>query len=105
MKWCILKFVYEGETIFKLLRGFYGGYLDGDSWALNSGITKIECDYIQDEPAYIIDGYSGSQYMVHPDDEGMSMIMAGQLAYWQEQTKSVAEITVSSVKEYLDAQD
>lgn len=105
MKWQILKFIYEGKTIFKLLRGFSGGYLHGDSWMLNSGITKIECDVQNGHNVYVVSGVSGSKYSVYPDDEGMIMIMAGQYNFWKEQHKGIAEISLSSVKEFQDAQD
>ena len=52
-------------VIFKLPNNYYkvfgtwaGGYLDGDRWKLNSGISKVE----QDENFYYFIGFSGSCY-------------------------------------------
>ena len=42
----------------KVLAGWSGGYLDGDSWKLNSGITKVED--LGDEWAF--HGVTGSVY-------------------------------------------
>lgn len=37
--WVVLKI---NETLYKVLAGWSGGYLYGDSWRINSGITKVE---------------------------------------------------------------
>jgi len=51
--WIILKVAAEDESYYKVLAGWSGGYLDGDSWRMNSGITEIEVsnnyyDFISD---------------------------------------------------------
>ena len=58
------------EVIYKVLAGWYGGYLDGDYWKLNSGITKIE----EDGNFYVFFGYSGSSYRCHKDTERFSVM-------------------------------
>ena len=58
---------------YKVLGGWSGGYLDGDSWRMNSGIKSF---YIEKECYYFV-GYSGSVYRVHPTNERVSMAMAG----------------------------
>lgn len=42
----------------KVLAGWAGGYLDGDAWKLNSGITKVE----EDQNHYFFHGVTGSVY-------------------------------------------
>lgn len=42
----------------KILCGWSGGYLDGDRWRANSGISKIT----EDDKAYYVQGLSGSVY-------------------------------------------
>jgi hypothetical protein len=44
--------------VYKVFACWAGGYLDGDSWKLNSGITKVKdtTDY------FFFDGSSGSVY-------------------------------------------
>ena len=42
--WVVLK-IKEGKLdsgFYKVLAGWSGGYLDGDSWRINSGITRVE---------------------------------------------------------------
>jgi len=39
--WVVLKITNDDETFYKVLGGWSGGYLDGDSWRINSGITRV----------------------------------------------------------------
>ena len=58
-KWVVLKITpKDSDPIYKVLASFYGGYLDGDSWRINSGIMRVE----DDEQFLYFDGYSGSCY-------------------------------------------
>jgi hypothetical protein len=57
-KWVILELLNNGQTVHKVFASWMGGYLDGDSWKLNSGIKSVT----EDEDFYYINGYSGSTY-------------------------------------------
>lgn len=59
--WVILKINHEGKTLYKVLAGWNGGYLDSDSWRMNSGIVAV------DKQAYLYGFYgsSGSAYWCH----------------------------------------
>ena len=41
--WVVLKLKpgKGAHPIYKVLAGWSGGYLDGDSWRMNSGISKV----------------------------------------------------------------
>ena len=41
-RWVVLKMIHNGTTLHKVLGHWHGGYLNGDSWRLNSGITHVE---------------------------------------------------------------
>lgn len=60
--WVVLKmtdtFADACPPIYKVFASFRGGYLDGDSWKLNSGIKSVN----ETENEYIFYGYSGSEY-------------------------------------------
>ncbi len=76
--WVILKFTGpEYGVIHKVLAGGGGGYLNGYTWKLNSGITKVEVD---NDPKgrkfYIIHGISGSRYFCYEDRHGLKMSIA-----------------------------
>lgn len=60
--WSFLKIKVYGQdnTIVKVFGSWSGGYLSGDSWRVNSGVTKIE----ESDREYIVSGYSGSQYIL-----------------------------------------
>ena len=49
----------KGDTPhYKILAGWSGGYLDGDSWRMNSGITNVE----EDQDTFRFRGTTGSWY-------------------------------------------
>jgi hypothetical protein len=67
----IVRFKKDDETTYKVLGGWRGGYLDGDSWRLNRGIENIkeEGDY------YLLKGLSGSVYKCHKKSYGSTLVM------------------------------
>ena len=68
-KWVLLRIeMTEGEVIHKVFGSWSGGYLDGDSWQLNSGIEKVE--YHDDR--FVFQGYSGSTYTCSKDGYGIA---------------------------------
>ena len=70
--WVLIKIQPKGEPVgFKVLGSWRGGYLYGDSWRINSGISSYEShkDY------YIFHGYSGSKYKCFKTHERASGIM------------------------------
>ena len=71
--WVVLKITYGEETIYKVLGGWSGGYLDSDSWRMNSGITGVE------KQAYLYGFYgsSGSVYWCHQGGYRLTMANAG----------------------------
>ena len=71
----LLKISYDGKTIYKIFATWLGGYLDGDSWKLNSGIESVE----QNGDFFDVLGYSGSVYRVHKDADGTSAYSQGVL--------------------------
>ena len=71
--WVILKIQYENETLYKVLGGWSGGYLDGDSWRMNSGITAVE----KQGYLYGFYGSSGSVYLCHQGAYRLTMAAAG----------------------------
>jgi hypothetical protein len=75
-RWVIVKIVIESETVeretmFRILGGWSGGYLDGDSWRLGSPIDSCE----EKENYIIFHNESGSSYDCNKLFEGMNIIM------------------------------
>lgn len=74
-RWSIIKCVHPDNDgpIYKVMGSWYGGYLNGDSWRINSGITKIT----ETEDKFIFAGYSGSEYVCHKSTYGMHLTSHG----------------------------
>ena len=73
-----------------MLGGWSGGYLDGDSWRLNSGIVDVE----ETADSFIFIGGSGSRYICDKTQECLRMNTAG---IWK-QMQEVSEGTSGDVK-------
>ena len=75
--WVVVKIE---ENLYKVLGGWCGGYLDGDSWKLNSGITKVKDggDY------WLFIGNSGSVYQCHKEGYAVKMNIGAQVKQLKE---------------------
>ena len=59
--------VIDCKTHYRILGTWSGGYLDGDSWRLNSGVEEV----IISNDYYLFKGYSGSIYKCHKNGRGL----------------------------------
>ena len=83
-KWLVVKI--EGREFpltYKVFACWHGGYLDGDSWKLNSGITKAT----KEDNLYQFKGYSGSVYSCSEKRYGATMYGYGVLRSIIEKSK------------------
>ena len=76
--WVMLKITNDTECVYKVLASWYGGFVNGDSWKLNSGVTGVTID----ENCYLFTGSSGSVYQCHQNNYGMSGYTTGILNSW-----------------------
>jgi hypothetical protein len=68
-KWELIEIVSEeGETLYKILSSWYGGYGGSDSWRFSSGITKV----VEHNKHYEVHNDSGSVYICYKGSKGMS---------------------------------
>ena len=72
-KWVIIKVVTEKETFCKVFGCWSGGYLDGDSWRMNSGIESVNVT----DNTYEFIGASGSRYVCGKDSYGLNVFGSG----------------------------
>ena len=92
--WVIIKMTPEGhDTFYKVLGGWSGGFADGDSWRMNSGIDKVE----QNSNYYLFIGASGSVYKCHKEGERLSMMTSS--IYTQLKEKFGEQIELVKVEE------
>jgi hypothetical protein len=66
--WVVIKLKGDAPH-YRVLAGWSGGYLYGDAWRMNSGITKVE----EDDNYYKFYGSSGSCYSCHKNAYGLRM--------------------------------
>ena len=71
--WVILK-IKGDDPHYRVLAGWSGGYLDGSSWRMNSGIVRHEFDEVGEY--WYFYGASGSCYRCHKDFYGLSVSIA-----------------------------
>lgn len=64
--WVILK-IKGDDPHYRILAGWSGGYTTGDSWRMNSGITRVE----EDKEYFHFYGSSGSCYHCHKEAYGL----------------------------------
>lgn len=77
-KWLLVMVTHpDYESIIKVMGSWYGGFTQGDSWRLSSGVVRIEK---RDDGLIDFHNHSGSIYRVHKDSEGASMYTEGALA-------------------------
>ena len=65
--WIVVRIENDNDAYYKIFAGWRGGYLDGDSWKMNSGISEVE----EDEDFYYFYGASGSCYQCHKNGYGL----------------------------------
>ena len=82
-KWLLVQIQDGNEMLYKVFGSFYGGFTDGDSWKMNSGITSIEdCgDYFR------VYGYSGSVYLCAKENYGASFYGSSVLADFEKRSE------------------
>lgn len=60
------------KTYHRVLAGWHGGFLTGDSWRISSGVVAITSD----DDFWLIHNHSGSIYRCHKNAERMNMLMS-----------------------------
>lgn len=97
-KWQIIKiFGKDIPLTYKVFACWYGGYLNGDSWKMNSGISKVT----EEEDHYLFEGFSGSVYKCYKNLYGANMYGHGILQEFIEQAKE-KDVTIEKLPEDTD---
>lgn len=100
-RWHVIKLTHGKEVIYKIFASWFGGYLTGASWKLNSGISH----YKETKEYYDFYGYSGSIYRCYKGLEGFSSYGMSILDGYQQQfgKKNLLPITMKSYKRKVKA--
>jgi hypothetical protein len=91
--WILVRIESPKYKITKILSGWYGGYLDPDTWRLSSGVTSIE----DHGTYYIIHNESGSVYNCRKSSEGFTNLSHTIYNGWLEQSKT-SEISIKQIE-------
>jgi len=94
--WVLVKIGYStGEAFYKVLAGWSGSYLNGDSWRMNSGITTVE----DDGDYWNFAGESGSVYRCHKAGNEMRASIA--YIWYQLQERYGEKVSLVDVDEVI----
>jgi hypothetical protein len=77
--WHVLKLQRGSEVNYKVFAGWYGGYANGDSWRLSSGIVGVK----QYSDRYEFINHSGSIYVCYLVCNKLSQYQQEVLSLWQ----------------------
>lgn len=89
-RWVIIELKNKGETLYKVLAGWSGSYLYGESWKLNSGITEVE----DKDDYYLFHGYSSSVYKCYKKSYGFNNMTASVLESLKKQAEDVEDVEI-----------
>lgn len=95
--WVVLKITDGNNIFYKVLAGWSGGYLYGDSWRMNSGVTKVD----ELEDSFVFHGKSGSKYVCIKGRYGLRHNTAGIHAQLVENFKDKIE-TMDESSNWVD---
>ena len=73
--WVIVEVNHEGEQFQKIIAGWSGGYLHGNSWRMSSPIKEMHID--SDTDYITVETQSGSQYTLYKQYQGLRMSNVG----------------------------
>ena len=73
--WVIIEINHEGEQFQKILSGWSGSYLYGDSWRMSSPVKTMNIDVEKDY--IIVETDSGSVYNLRKQYQGLRMSNTG----------------------------
>ena len=97
-RWVILRIDLSEpeETMYRILGGWYGGYLGCDSWRLSSPIVSYE--FNEEDKLHVFKNESGSEYECHANCFRMSGLMSSVYARLEE-TEGV-KVTILEFEEF-----
>ena len=98
--WVIVKIMDDDGALqgYKVLGGWSGGYLDGDSWRMNSGITS----YKDNGDSYSFYGFTGSEYKCNKGTETVRLNMAEPIKMIEEFPNLAKIVDVQEALETLE---
>lgn len=82
-RWVITEISNRDETFCKVLAGWRGGYLDGDSYRVSSRVEGIK-----EKKGYLeVTTKSGATYICHKHSNGLTLLTSSIITKWEEASK------------------
>ena len=99
-RWVIITFDGSGvkERIFKVFASWGGSYTTGQSWRMNSGITKI----VDHDTYYSVEGHSGSVYNCRKDCVGTFAYTDSVLGSYVAQSNDKISVRICPIEEAIE---
>jgi hypothetical protein len=97
-RWIIVKVTTPTQSIYKVLSGWWGGYLGSDRWRLNSG---IESSSFKDGVFYF-HSLTGSVYTCRQERYGMTGLM---MSVYSSMCDTIVEQGEDMILELIDEND
>lgn len=98
-RWVLVKITPpDGETVYKVLAGWLGGYCGSDYYRLNSGVVRAE----RFEQGWDFHGFSGSVYRCYDRNWGFTNLSATVFENLKEAAYSHRLTVVDLVPEEVD---
>jgi hypothetical protein len=97
--WVVVKVTPEDQpVVYRILAGWYGGFTQGDSWKINSGIVS----YFIGENYIRFTGYSGSDYVCHKSCERTSALTHNTFLYYAKELEAInVKMEMLSFEEFV----
>lgn len=97
-KWQIIKLSFpEAGTMYRIICGWYGGYLSSEEWRVSSNILSIE----EDGDNYIISNESGSTYICNKNGVGFTSLSGSVYKGIVERSEDV-EVSMISAEDFIN---
>jgi hypothetical protein len=98
--WVIVELTSKKGTHHRVLASWYGGYTSGNSWKFSSGIEGVEIESTPEGNFYSMPQTSGSTYVCHENNYGMSGYTTNVFAsYQKEADESDGELALKLLTE------
>lgn len=91
-RWVLLELIDQetGTSVTKVFGGWGGGYLNGDSWKLSSGVVEVE----DRDDYWEFINVSGSVYRCRKVSQGMTGYMTQVYHGWVKDTETSGKFTI-----------
>lgn len=105
--WSIVELTSKKGTHHRVLASWFGGFTTGNSWKLSSGIEGSKLELTPEGNLYTMPQTSGSVYVCHENNYGMSGYTSNVLASYQKDADesngelAIRLLTEEETKAYL----